>query len=808
LLGLAACASEPGADHESVATSALTANRHLPCTPGSSPCTDLHFVAHEDDDLLFMNPDVRRSIASGNRVFTVYVTAGTRFDEQYLVHRERGILNAYADMVSPSYAVSDIAQYSTMLAHWSLHGGAPIAVSYGGTTRSVVQYDFIEPLPAGAALSVVFLRFPELEDDINDLHGLWYGASSSVATVACATGCPLSSALASQSYTREDLIRVLTGLMVRFQDPLGIAQLSVSTLDSTSLYYASEDFGLDWFDNADHIATGRFATAAFFRYQDVPGTAPRSLRIYRGYNLANEPVNLADAEYQSKYDTFLKYDIFDANANVPPFYDGNQIWSQRKYAVITVAPAAELRGRLATGEGLCLRSDLTLGACASAPEWTLTPRAQIKLGTSCLGLTASNGAQLGSCTYSEATSLVLTSNGQIRARGATCLQADASGGTRAEICQGVLDLAGAPRRAPIMAQNFTLLFSDPILVTTQFSDASEVDDSRSYYRTLTVVDGKVCLRRSGGPGCASYVDAPGETAPLDGSLAAFASWPAQYSDAQGWGDDSTGGTLAFRHLSASGPLDTCGRGYFGMLCGTGASATWWTSEFSTPNGWASSATNYGTIRLADVNGDGNADVCGRGYYGIFCGIGSGTGFSFPSQMTSQYSNDEGWGSSQNAESLQYGDVDGDGRDDVCGRAYAGMLCAVANAAGSSFDNDHVWSFNSSNSAALNSRDFADGDLSADWSLAPARYRSIRLVDINRDGMADVCGRSANGIVCALSTGTAFESKRNVMPFLFTDAQGWNAEQYGSTLSFGNLDSDARVDLCARGIAGMWCSEGY
>lgn len=33
-------------------------------------------VAHTDDDLLFMNPDIATSIAEGNVATTVFVTAG------------------------------------------------------------------------------------------------------------------------------------------------------------------------------------------------------------------------------------------------------------------------------------------------------------------------------------------------------------------------------------------------------------------------------------------------------------------------------------------------------------------------------------------------------------------------------------------------------------------------------------------------------------------------------------------------------------------------------------------------------------
>jgi hypothetical protein len=42
----------------------------------------------------------------------------------------------------------------------------------------------------------------------------------------------------------------------------------------------------------------------------------------------------------------------------------------------------------------------------------------------------------------------------------------------------------------------------------------------------------------------------------------------------------------------------------------------------------------------------------------------------------------------------------------------------------------------------------------------------------------------------------------------SDAFGWGSEATGGTLSFGDLNDNERIDLCARGIGGVYCSEGY
>jgi hypothetical protein len=48
--------------------------------------------------------------------------------------------------------------------------------------------------------------------------------------------------------------------------------------------------------------------------------------------------------------------------------------------------------------------------------------------------------------------------------------------------------------------------------------------------------------------------------------------------------------------------------------------TRWTSNVSDAYGWNSDPAYYSTIQFVDLNHDGKADVCGRGSDGIYCGV--------------------------------------------------------------------------------------------------------------------------------------------------------------------------------------------
>ena len=71
-----------------------------PAHAGAMPWhQDLAFVAHLDDDLLFMNPDIASNIEAGGCVRLVYLTASDAGEgDGYMLGRERGVRAAYAYM--------------------------------------------------------------------------------------------------------------------------------------------------------------------------------------------------------------------------------------------------------------------------------------------------------------------------------------------------------------------------------------------------------------------------------------------------------------------------------------------------------------------------------------------------------------------------------------------------------------------------------------------------------------------------------------------------------------------------------------
>lgn len=72
-------------------------------------------------------------------------------------------------------------------------------------------------------------------------------------------------------------------------------------------------------------------------------------------------------------------------------------------------------------------------------------------------------------------------------------------------------------------------------------------------------------------------------------------------------------------------------------------------------------------------------MCGRNATGVVCAsaVGDGTFTRYRYLVNAEYRDDLGWGVAQHGETMRLGDLGGDGRADLCGRASFGMLCSVS-----------------------------------------------------------------------------------------------------------------------------------
>ncbi|MBZ0120401.1 MAG: VCBS repeat domain-containing M23 family metallopeptidase, partial [Sandaracinaceae bacterium] len=244
-------------------------------------------------------------------------------------------------------------------------------------------------------------------------------------------------------------------------------------------------------------------------------------------------------------------------------------------------------------------------------------------------------------------------------------------------------------------------------------------------------------------------------------------------------------------LDGDGRADLCARGASGVRCWRAieggwdapVSATAWSDE----QGWADAA-HYATLRMGDLNGDGRADLCARADAGVVCALSLPEAFEGATWQAG-LSDDAGWSAPARYTTLRLADVNGDRRDDLCARDAEGFGCWLSD--GARFDR------------RIEGPRWSDA---SGWDRAP-RYGTIRMADLNGDLRADVCARAASGLECWLSDGEGFPTR--ALGPAWSDDAGFGERAYWSTLRLADVDGDGRADACIRTSEDLRChrSEG-
>lgn len=711
----------------------------------ASPLGQLQIVAHEDDDLYFMTPALPDGIATGEPSWTVFLTAGDAGrSSSYWLSREAGIRAAYAQMTGVPNS-------------WTSH-----PVTFEGRTLTAFRLNTVQEV------IVVFLRLPDGNPNgtgyaatgFESLRNLWNGPP----------GTLIHSLDGAHQYTRSGLIDLLAAIL-RQRDP------SVLRIQDMTAYHGS--------DHSDHVHAGRFAFEAHLRHP-----AAHRLRAYRAYNIETLPSNLSAAEIAESDAIITTYGAFDPGV-------GPRSWNEREVPIADLDRARVALVAQGTSLGdVCLtvldvgtsNEQLSFAPCADDDRqaFRLTER-DVRHAGRCLVSPVPGGNPvsigLSPCTDALAQAFTFFSDGHLRGRNGLCVS-EAGGLPILEACTGssrIWEVSALPGAAAGAGSDFS---------TLEFG----ADPSRYESLEFGDVDGDgdedACARRVEAIYCA--------LAQGDGTFAAATLWHPNFGDDDAWGAPQYGTTIQMYDLDGDGLADLCGRGGLGIYCVRSNGAAFfdfrlWTTTFSNVDG-GSDAQTYGSIRLGDVNGDGLGDVCGHRAGGVHCLLGDGAGFDpptawiGPSWVTTLAQPDPG----QLGQTMMLGDLDGDGADDVCERGAAGVWCALASPGTSSFVDPALRSIG----------EYSDG---LGWSSSEIYWGSLRLGDVSGDGRDDLCGRGGAGILCLFSIDGRFNVRNHLLSPEFSNAAGLGTVPSAGSLQLADIDGDDRADVCAAGPTALVCT---
>ena len=158
-------------------------------------------------------------------------------------------------------------------------------------------------------------------------------------------------------------------------------------------------------------------------------------------------------------------------------------------------------------------------------------------------------------------------------------------------------------------------------------------------------------------------------AQTDNSFGARSYWIGKYGPGAGGWISQERYPRALADVNGDGLADIVGFGTHGTVVSTSTGSAFndselWLREFAVGQGWTSQ--NLYPRTLADMNGDGMADVVGFGAQGVFVALSHGTGFDAPVMWYAKYGLQAGGWSSYDRHPRMSADVSGDGCADVIG----------------------------------------------------------------------------------------------------------------------------------------------
>ncbi|MHA7287976.1 FG-GAP-like repeat-containing protein [Arthrobacter sp. MDT3-44] len=191
--------------------------------------------------------------------------------------------------------------------------------------------------------------------------------------------------------------------------------------------------------------------------------------------------------------------------------------------------------------------------------------------------------------------------------------------------------------------------------------------------------------------------------------------------------------------------------------------------------------------LADVTGDGRADIVGFGDAGVWVSLNNGNGtFKAPAKVVDNFAYSAGgWWVEKHPRFLA--DVTGDGRADIVGFGDAGVWVSLNNGNGT---------FRAPAKVVDNLAYSAGG-----WRVEKhPRF----LADVTGDGRADIVGFGDAGVWVSLNNGNGtFKAPAKVVDNFAYSAGGWRVEKHPRFLA--DVTGDGRADIVGFGDAGVWVS---
>ncbi|HEY5695429.1 MAG TPA: PIG-L family deacetylase [Candidatus Saccharimonadales bacterium] len=264
------------------------------CTTGQ---TIVSVVAHQDDDLLFMNPDLVDSLRGGACIRSIYLTSGDAGGSAvYWLGREEGSKAAYAQMLGVQNP------------EWI---SRTIAISAG-------HYMTLAKIKGNPQVSLIFMHLPD-----GNIDGRGFDAThhESLKRLEAGLTSIIHSTDNQSSYSSTELISTLSDLMDKFQPQ----EIRTQAQINHSKRYP---------DHSDHLMAGWYTQRAYENYRQHSNT---HVAFYTGYPIRDRPENISlqgISDKEAVFFTYAKYDKGACESEITCTKTAYRHYLKRQYKII------------------------------------------------------------------------------------------------------------------------------------------------------------------------------------------------------------------------------------------------------------------------------------------------------------------------------------------------------------------------------------------------------------------------------------------------------------------------------------------
>jgi hypothetical protein len=276
-------------------------------------------------------------------------------------------------------------------------------------------------------------------------------------------------------------------------------------------------------------------------------------------------------------------------------------------------------------------------------------------------------------------------------------------------------------------------------------------------------------------------------------------WISGYVESQHWRVDKHVRTVADVNGDGKADIVAFGSNAVYVSLSTGSSFSKgrvWNDGFVYNKNWR---VDENPRMIADVNGDGKGDIIAFGDNDVWVSLSNGNSFNQDKIWISGYVESQHWRVDKHVRTVA--DVNGDGKADIVAFGSNGVYVSLST--GNKFLDGTIWNsgFVYNENWVVRSNPIINNVYDQNWEV---KSHPRMIADVNGDGNGDIVAFGDNDVWVSLSNGSSFSEDKIWVSSEYVESQGWRG--YKNPRMSSDVDGDGKADIVAFGDNDVWVTK--